>query len=299
MFVNQIAVYQPAADATTWSRVSSWDSSAPTAPRGLAFAGNGTDTAGFPGSVGTECLVNVSTSNVFACGPGSDPYCPPQAKGKNQYSGWSGSKLFVVQASMPHADAVPNRCSKDNTGGWFDAPWFGFSVGELVRAGSFVSCQCYSKTLDSQAADGCGQFNAFEVVNDNNSSQNFDLFSTDIIDYGGYYGEGPPGTSYDVSTLAADVDLIDKTTHGAATMGGISAPDPSSGKRSGPRAAFRRPDNGFRYFIMLFDVASRTVQLAMVHPGNVPAALAPLMPALPDQVDASTVDAVRALRLPR
>ncbi len=66
----------------------------------------------------------------------------------------------------------------------------------------------------------------------------------------------------------------------------------------GPTAAFRRPEVGYRYFLIALDVASRTVQLAMVHPPNVPASLAGLLPGLPAAIPQATVDAVLALRLP-
>jgi hypothetical protein len=51
-------------------------------------------------------------------------------------------------------------------------------------------------------------------------------------------------------------------------------------------------------FLVLLDVPSRSVQLAMVHPEAVPAALAPLLPALPGSLDGTTLDALLALRLP-
>jgi hypothetical protein len=296
MQVAQLAVYQPASGGSgAWDLVSAWDSATPSAASGIAFDGNNTEKTGFPGSVGTECLVNVSTSQVFACGPGSDPYCPPSSSGRKSYYGWSGSKLFVILASMPHAPSVPGACSKTTTGGWYDASWIGLSVGELVRAGSFVSCQCYAKDPSKgYLADGCGQFNVFEVVNDNNSYRNLDVFSTDMIDYAGYVGEGPCGSKCNVSSLSPAVDLIDKTTGTTeAAQGAVSTPT------MGPHAAFRRPESGYRYFLMLLDVPSRTVQLGMVHPENVPSSIAALLPGLPATVGGTTIDAVRGLRLPK
>jgi len=296
MVVKQLAVYQPAQPGTgaPWSRVSLWDAGAPAAASGLAFDGNGTDTAGFPGTVGTECLVNVSTRDPFACGPGSSPYCPPRGAGKTAHRGWSGSKMFVMLATMPHAGDVAGACSKDATGGWYDAPWIGLSVGELVRAGSFVSCQCYAKDpAKGYLADGCGQFNVFEVVNDNNQYKNLDVFSTDMINYAGYVGEGPCGAGCDATRFTPEADLIDKSTSAEAKAGAVASP------MHGPGAALRRPVTGYRYFVILLDVPSRTVQLALVHPSQIPAALAGLVPALPASVEAATVDRVRGLRLPR
>jgi hypothetical protein len=237
MEVKQMAVYQPDVSNTgAWTLVSAWDASAPSAPRGLGFDGNGTDKNGFAGTVGTECLVNVSMSDVFACGPGSNPFCPSPAAGKQMHRGWSGSKMFVVLAQMPHADQVPGACSTGTTGNWYDAPWIGLSVGELVRAGQFVACQCYAKDqTKSYLADGCGQFNVFEVVNDNNSYKNLEVFSTNMIGYAGYVGEGPCGPKCDVTKLGPEVDLIDKTTVREAAQGAVSNPS------KGPGAAFRRP----------------------------------------------------------
>jgi hypothetical protein len=293
MVVKEFAVYQPSGDGKPWELVSAWDERQASAPAGLSFDGNDTEKNGFDGNVGTECLVNVATERVFDCGPLSSPYCPPQSASAPAHFGWSGSKLFVLLASMPHAGSVPGPCSKDDTGGWYDAPWIGLSVGELVRAGSFVSCHCYARDPNqSSLADGCGQFNAFEVVNDNNQFKNLDVFSTDMIDYAGYVGEGPCGSGCPVSNLDAAVDLIDKKTDLEAATGALSNPD------QGPGAAFRRPETGYRFFLLLLDVASRTVQLAMVHPDNVPSAVAELLPAPPAELAPATVDAVRALRLP-
>ncbi|HMI88303.1 MAG TPA: DUF2403 domain-containing protein [Polyangiaceae bacterium] len=292
MDVKQMAVYQPDPSSGAWNLVSAWDAASPSAPRGLAFDGNNTEKNGFPGTVGTECIVNVSTSDVFACGAGSTPFCPPAA-GKQMHRGWTGSKLFVVLAGMPHADKVPGACSTTTTGGWYDAPWIGLSVGELVRAGQFQACQCYAKDqTKSSLADGCGQFNVFEVVNDNNQYKNLDIFSTNMIGYAGYVGEGPCGPKCDVTKIGPEVDLMDKTNVREAAQGAVSNPS------KGPGAAFRRPSDGLRYFLILLDVPSRTVQLALIHPRNIPGAIAPLLPSLPASVGASTVEAARSLRLP-
>lgn len=293
MEVKQLAVYQPAAGGDAWRLVSAWDRRAPGAGQGLAFAGNGTEAAGFGGAIGTECLVDVATALPFACGAGSDPYCPPASKG--QHRGWSGSKLLVLLARMPHAGAGgPGvACSTGTQGGWYDAPWIGLSVAELVRAGAFAACQCYAKDPANWArADGCGQFNVFEVVNDNNAYTNLGVFSTNLIGYAGYVGEGPCGPACDVSRLAADVDLIAKATDTGATAGALASPT------KGPGAAFRRPDRGYRYFLLLLDVSSRTIQLGVVHPGAIPSAAGALLPALPPTVPAAAVHGLLDLRLP-
>jgi hypothetical protein len=291
MLVKQLVTYQPnAADASRWDLVSSWSAQA---QAGIAFDGNGTETSGFPGSVGTECLVNVSTSQEFQCGAGSVPYCPAPAQGHKSYYGWSGSKLIVLLASMPHADKVAAPCSKTTTGGWYDAPWIGLNHGEMVRSGSFSSCQCFAKDPTKwYLGDGCGQFNVFEVVNDNNQYRNFDVFSTNFIGYAGYVGEGPCGSKCNVASLSPAVDLIEKASDTEAAQGAIASPG------SGPGAAFRRPESGYRYFIILMDVNARAAQLALVHPSRIPAAIADLLPATPSSIDAHVIDNLLALRLP-
>jgi hypothetical protein len=196
---------------------------------------------------------------------------------------------------MPHAGTTgaATPCSTTTTGNWYDASWVGLAVGELARAGAYASCQCFAKDPAKwYLADGCGQFNVFEVVNDNNSYKNLDVFSTDLIDYSGYVGQGPCGSACNVSALGPAVDLIDKTNDQEATAGAVATP------AGGPSAAFRRPASGYRYFLVALDVTSRTVQLAIVHPHNVPASLAPLLPGLPSTVAQSALDAVLALRLP-
>jgi hypothetical protein len=305
MIIKQFVTYQPDSAAPgQWSLVSSWDSRAPQAPKGMAFNGNKTQTAGFNGTIGTECLVDVSTDKVYPCGPGGAvPYCSPPGAGQHKYYGWAGSKLFVVLAWMPHADSgkIASPCSTTTTGGWWDAPWIGLSLGELVRSGAFSPCNCYSKPASNAAsADGCGQFNVFEVVNDNNSYKNLDVYSTDLVDYCGYDGEGPCGPKCNAATVGPAVDLIDKKTGTTEALAGAIATQGVNCKGStGPGAALRRQANGYRYMIILLDVASRSVQLALVHPQNVPASIAGLLPSLPPQLPQATVDGVLALRLPR
>jgi hypothetical protein len=294
MQVKQVAVYQPApSDPTTWQLVSGWDDRSAGAPLEMTFHGNATPDAGFVGGVGSECQVDLLTAHPYACGAGSSPYCPSTSS--EPFYGWAGSKLFVVLASMHHAgtSGVATSCSTTTTGNWYDASWMGLAVGELARAGAYASCQCFAKDPTKwYLADGCGQFNVFEVVNDNNSYKNLDVFSTDLIDYSGYVGQGPCGAPCAVSGLAPAVDLIDKTNDQEATAGALATP------AGGPSAAFRRPASGYRYFLVALDVGSRTVQLALVHPQNVPASLAALLPQLPSTVPRSAIDAVLALRLP-
>jgi hypothetical protein len=299
VLVKQIAVYQPSASAPgTWQITSAWDDRSAQSPRGMAFSGNDTEQAGFSGVVGSECLVDLSSDKTFPCGPGSSPYCPPLSAGQKKYHGWEGSKLLVLLAAMPHASSskigAAEHCGQGTSGGWYDAPWVGLSHGELVRSGKFGSCHCYAKNpAEWYLGDGCGQFNVFEVVNDNNQYKNLDLFSTNFFGYAGYVGEGPCGMNCNLTGLGAAVDLIDKSSSTEAASGATAAPG------RGPGAAFRRPAAGYRYFVMLLDQGSRTVQLAIVHPRKIPAGLAALLPDLPLQIPKTAVDGVLATRLPR
>lgn len=288
MIVRQLAVYQPG-NGGTWQRVGLFDDRNPAQEGGISF-----DPA-FNGVVGNKCLINAMSDQVFPCGPGSVPYCPET--GDTKYYGWSGSKLFVLLATMPYADsgaiASADQCSTDPADNWYNAPWVGLSHGEMIRSGAFGSCPCYAKNPDEWwLADGCGQFNVFEVVNDNNDYQNFDVFNNNLVAYHGYVGEGPCGKWCDASGLDGAVDLIDKSTGQEASAGGIITPS------GGPGVAFIRPSRGHRYFVILLDVDTRTIQLAEVHPAQIPAALAPLLPDLPGNISADTIKDVEALHLP-
>jgi hypothetical protein len=290
LLLKQFATYEPASVAGSWQLVSAWDSRSPTTAQGIAF-----DNA-FNGRIGSVCLTNASTDRAFPCGKGSVPYCT--TPNSEHYYGWSGAKLFVMLMAMPRQSAIQGAAAcQGATNGWYDAPWIGLSLGELVREGAFSSCNCYS-TTNPNAGDGCGQFNVFEVVNDNNAYTNLDVFSTNFFGYGGYVGEGPCGPQCNVSKLAANVDLVTKSTDTAALAGAIATQGVPPAPGKGPGAAFRRPEAGYRYFVILLDVASRTVQLGIIHPQKIPAPIAALLPGLPASVAQTTIDSLLQLRLP-
>lgn len=296
MSVQRMAVYQPLAPGSgDWSRVAAWSASAAASGQGFSFDGDATPGTAFAGTVGNQCLVDVARDEVFPCGPGSVPYCP--AGDRPKHAGWTGAKLIVLLASMPHvgdgAIAEASNCSNDAADNWYDAPWIGFSHGELVRSGKFGDCHCYAKDpAEWFLGDGCGQLNAFEVVNDNNDAMNLDVFSTNFFGYQGYIGEGPCGDQCDTSALAPDVDLIDKSTSQQAAAGAIASP------AGGPGAAFVRPSREPRYFIVLFDEGSRTVQLAIISPARIPEAVSAVLPEVPDRLSLVDIGALLSLRLP-
>lgn len=295
MLVKQLAVYQAgAADNSDWTLASVWYQAQPSASHGMAFK---SDEAAVPfqGMIGNKCLIDVSSDREFPCGPGSVPYCAASAQPK--YYGWEGSKLILMLASMPHMDspalAGMAHCSVDKSDNWYDAPWVGLSHGELIRAGKFGGCNCYSKDpIQWQAADGCGQFNVFEVVNDNNAYQNFEVFSTNFFAYHGYVGDGPCGKNCLVTGLDPKVDLVDKATSRESLAGATANP------QKGPGAAFRRPAEGYRYFLILMDMQTRTVQLALVDPANMPVQAQDLLNQVPSRLPRATVTDLAAMRLP-
>jgi hypothetical protein len=294
--IRQFATYQPVTEGqpSNWQLVSSWDVRTPSAAKGIAFSGDAAPKTAFNGIVGSTCLVNASTDKAFGCGPMSSPYCDANSSNKNL--GWSGSKMFVFLASMPHVGTggitTAQNCGAV-TNGWHDAPWIGLSVGELIRAGAFSSCQCYEVT--PYHGDGCGQINALEVINDNDTSGNYknlEIFSSNFFGYAGDFG-GPCGTNNcDTTGIPTTVDLVSGKM--AAPAGVLGSGNPIKS----PNGFLRRPTTGFRYFILLFDVTTRTVQYAIVHPSKVPAGLGALLPSLPDQIPQSAVDTVIQLRLP-
>jgi hypothetical protein len=294
--IKQFATYQPTTEGqpSNWQLVSSWDVRTPSAAKGIAFSGDAAPNTAFNGIVGSTCLVNASTDKAFGCGPASSPYCAATSGNKNL--GWAGSKMFVFLASMPHVGTggitTAQNCGAV-TNGWHDAPWIGLSVGELIRAGAFSSCQCYEVT--PYHGDGCGQINALEVINDNDTSGNYknlEIFSSNFFGYAGDFG-GPCGTNNcNTSAIPSTVDLVAGSM--AAPAGVLGSGDPIKS----PNGFLRRPTTGYRYFILLLDVTTRTVQYAIVHPSKVPAALGALLPSLPSQIPQSTVDSVIQLRLP-
>jgi hypothetical protein len=294
--IKQFVVYGTE-DEQNWSVQSAWDSAKAAEAFGIAFDGNATKGAKFAGTVGSECVADAMTDKAFPCGPNSVPYCPAEGGGPKNY-GWSGSKLFVMTARMPmmggaKLDAA-TACGTGTSNGWYNAPWIGISLGELIREGKFGDCNCYGKTPPEwYAGDGCGQINAFEVVNDNNDYQNFDVFSSNIFSYAGNVGEGPCGKNCNLSGVGP-ADLIDKSNSQPATKGGITTQGGSAA-----HVAFRRPTEGYRYILALFDVNTRQMQLAIIHPSKVPAAAAGLLPTLPRSLGRATIDSLLGMRLPQ
>lgn len=129
-------------------------------------------------------------------------------------------------------------------------------------------------------------------MNDNNDFQNFDVFSSNVFSYAGNVGEGPCGKQCDLAGVGP-ADLIDKATSQPATKGGVTTQGGAFA-----HVALRRPTDGYRYVLVLLDVSTRQMQLALIHPSRIPPAAAGLLPALPRSLGRATIDALLALRLP-
>jgi len=290
ILVERYAVYQPS-DSGDWTRNAVWDKGGAIAQSGLVFGADGIEGSGFDGSVGSTCVVDVMKDTTVPCGSGSVPYC----EGEDRHDGFRGSKLFVVLAKTPRmgtpeADAISHCAGSDDN--WYDAPWIGLTHGELVRSGKFGGCHCYAKNPEQWwLGDGCGQFNVFEVINDNNQYTNLDVFSTNI--FGPEYIGGGPCSGCSFSGLPDSVELVSKSNNSAATTGETTEPGRA------PGYAIRRPTEGYRYFIVLLDTPSRTIQTGIIHPDSIPADIGSLLPGLPENVSSSSVSTLRDLRLPQ
>lgn len=298
--IKQLAVYQPLNNALdAWGLRSYWDRNAWSAPFNMHFVGPDNATS-FDGLLGNNCSYHATQRRPFPCGKGSDPYCPGSSE---DYEGWAGSKLFVLLASMPYADDTELRSrsciSADQDERAQDSPWIGLGASELVRDGwaGYHPCHCFANT-NAGVGDGCGQINVFEVVAESSGAQwgNRDVISTGIRSYqvGSLGGStcGLQGCSVD--HFAADADLIDANHLVEMTHGAVIDADHRAASE-GPMWRRARDD---RYYLFVLDETTRTVQVAVVHPARIPEILAPLLPALPNQVSRGLIDQLIQLRLP-
>ena len=288
--VRQLAIYQPAADAT-WSRVSAWDARDGRA-HNLWFTQQGAGGADFPGDLTkNDCVGYVMQAPRFDCGDGRDYYCPNDPGILHQ--GYAGSKLVVLRASMDFADAGVAAC--DGAGAGHPGPWVAFVAAELIRDGGRKwngLCNCYSKT--GSVGDGCGEINVFEVVMDGNDYSNRDFASTGVRSYQvGHLGGAVAGAGLRPDVFAAEADVVDACAKRAYARGPVLV----AGGTTDGCPVWRRPV-GDRYLFILLDESTRTIQVGMLHPANLPAAVGELLPDLPARLTRATLDALVALRLP-
>lgn len=289
--VKQIAVYQPTSDTSPWSLVSAWDDRSHTG-QNLMLTQKQTPEAMLSGTLSrSDCVHYLAQSSTFACGDGQDYFCPKDP-GVLQL-GWSGSKLFVFLASMTFDDAQVKACNGSGTG--HPGPWVALVASELIRDGARKwngACNCYSKT--GSVGDGCGEINLFEVVMDDNAYSNREFISTGVRSYqAGHVGGNVCGSGCSRDAFADDVDVLDACSKKAYSTG----PEIAVGGKSDGCPVWRRPV-GDRYFVVLLDEPTRTIQVAIVHPKKIPNGIASLVPALPASITRAGIDALVALRLP-
>jgi len=290
--VKQLAVYQPETpSASTWQRVTDWDRRTGKGTN-LWFTQKGDGSAEFPGDLTkNDCTSYLSQAPMFACGDGSNYFCPNDPGVLHR--GFTGSKLIVFLASMNFDDAGVAAC--DGNGAGHPGPWVAFVASELIRDGGRKwngLCNCYSKT--GTVGDGCGEINVFEVVMDNNDYSNREFASTGVRSFqAGHVGGAVCGSGCDRKAFADDVEVVDACAKKAYSSG----PEIAVGGDTDGCPVWRRPD-GDRYFFILLDERERAIQVGVIHPGGIPAPAATLLPDIPASLPRSVVDALLALRLP-
>jgi hypothetical protein len=238
----------------------------------------------------------------FPCGDGSDPYCPGS---KLDHDGWAGSKLFILLAAMPYAEDMLKTTGSCLQAGQVeraeDSPWIGLAASELDRDGwsGYSPCHCFANT-NAGVGDGCGQINVFEVIAEASGPQwgNRDVVSTGVRSYqvgslGGVTCGLGGGCTMD--HFAAGADLLDANHLVAMAQGAVIDADHRASSE-GP--VWRRATDD-RWYLVLLDADARTVQVAVLHPGKLPAAAGALLPALPGEVPGAAITALLDLRLPR
>ncbi|MFT3765925.1 MAG: DUF2403 domain-containing lipoprotein [Minicystis sp.] len=290
--LEQLAVYQPGADPSSWSMVSAWDAQSGHGKNLVVTEGQATS-ADFTGDLTKKDCVNYFMQEApFSCGDGKDYYCPDDP-GIN-HLGWKGSKLIVFLASMTFDDAGVQKC--DGSGQGHPGPWVAFVASELIRDGGRKwngLCNCYSKT--GTVGDGCGEINVFEVVLDNNQYSNREFMSTGVRSFqAGHVGGNVCGEGCDRDAFADDIEVVDACAKKAYASG----PEIAVGGAADGCPVWRRP-LGDRYFMILLDEKQREIQVAVIHPEKIPAAAAPMLPSLPGGLSRETIDALLAMRLPQ
>ncbi len=291
--LRQLAIYQPtsADDGAGWGLVSSWDAREGEG-RNLTVVQDDVIRTSFDGDLTKkDCVTYFAQDSAFDCGDGRDYFCPSDP-GMLRL-GYAGSKLVVFLGSMDFDDAGVEKC--DGAGPGHPGPWVAFVASELVRDGARKwngAGNCYSKT--GSVGDGCGEINVFEVVMDNNDFSNREFMSTGVRSFqAGHVGGNVCGVGCDRDDYAADVEVVDACARRAYVEG----PEIVVGGASDGCPVWRRP-RGDRYFFILLDEPTRSIQVGVIHPENIPADAGALLPELPARLDRGAIDALVSLRLP-
>ncbi len=289
--IKQLAVYQPsAASDSSWGRVTAWDQRGHS--ENIWFTQNGDGSAQFPGDLTkNDCVGYLSQAPLQNSG-GLGYWCPDDPG--ILHRGFSGSKLVVFLGSMDLDDAQVKAC--DGTGAGAPGPWVAFVASELIRDGGRKwngLCNCYSKT--GTVGDGCGEINVFEVVLDNNDYSNREFASTGVRSYqAGNVGSAVCKSDCQRDAiLPTDVDVVDACAKTAYAKG----PSIVAGGATDGCPVWRRPQ-GDRYFFILLDELTRQIQVGIIHPDQVPAKAAGVLPKFPGSVARTEIDALLGMRLP-
>lgn len=290
--VKQLAVYQPTVDSSEapWTRITAWDR-ASSVSENLWFTQNGDGSAEFPGDLTrNDCVGYLSQAPLIDCNA-AEYYCPDDPG--ILHHGFKGSKLVVFLGSMVFDDTHVEAC--DGQGQGHPGPWVAFVASELIRDGGRKwngACNCYSKT--GSVGDGCGEINVFEVVMDDNAYSNREFASTGVRSYqAGHVGGSVCGQDCTREAFPDDVEVVDACAQRAYTAG----PELEVGGATDGCPVWRRP-NGDRYFFILLDESRRTIQVAVIHPENIPNPASGLLPRLPRDLERRDVDALLEMRLP-
>ena len=175
--------------------------------------------------------------------------------------------------------------------------FFGLSIGELI---SRPRLQLVPGAYQGDAVPrvhGCGQLNAFEVINDNDTSgtyKNLGALQLAVFVYGGGSRRPPRHQAPGDRPHSTAPSIWSRRSPGG--RGALASQTP----RMNPSAFFRRPSAGFRYFRILFDVESRAVTGGGGAPQSVPEPPSPpLCRPSPVRLSRAVIDALLQLRLPR
>lgn len=291
--LKQLAIYQPAGgdESGDWNLVSSWDARDGQG-KNLTMTEGQTTTSTFDGDLTkNDCVHYFAQGGSFDCGDGQDYFCPNDP-GMLQL-GYAGSKLITFLGSMDFDDENVEKC--DGGAGGHPGPWVAFVASELVRDGARKwngACNCYSKT--GSVGDGCGEINVFEVVMDNNDFSNREFMSTGVRSFqAGHVGGNVCGVGCDRDDYAVDVEVVDACAQSAYSSG----PEIVVGGDSDGCPVWRRP-RGDRFFFILLDETTRSIQVGVIHPDAIPASASAIFPQLPADLARKAIDDLTSLRLP-
>jgi len=290
--IKQLAIYQPPKEGGAWDRVTTWDERGTSENIWLTQNGEGSST--FVGDLTkNDCVSYVMQEPLLDCGDGSNYYCPNDPG--ILHHGYSGSKLVAFLGSMDLNDAEVRACDGDEAG--HAGPWVAFVASELVRDGGRKwngLCNCYSQT--GTVGDGCGEMNVFEVVLDNNEFSNREFASTGVRSYqAGHVGGAVCKADCERDAFEPlDVDVVDACAKKAYDAGPEIVVDGSTDGCP----VWRRP-KGDRFFFVLLDEPTRTIQVAIIHPEKLPPEALALLPNFPKNLARADIDALIELRLPK